>query len=189
MKSILTDLKKELRKKLISKRDALEAVSCFDEVICKCVLQTERYRTAEKIFVYISVNSEAPTRKLIEMMLSDGKKIYVPKCYGKGVMDAVRLESMESMVMGKYDIPTSDSSEIADPWELDIVFVPGVAFGENGERMGYGGGYYDRFLNKAENALKIGLCRSEMIEKNLICEAHDEKTDIIITEKGFYSWN
>lgn len=178
-----------MRRDLIVKRDSLTVIDGFDEVVCECVSKMPEYKSAEKIFAYISVNSEAPTRELIRMMIADGKKIYVPKCYPKGAMDAVRLESMDNMVMGRYNIPTSDSKESAEPEELDMVIVPGVAFGEHGERMGYGGGYYDRFLKKAENSYKIGLCRSEMIEKDLICEDHDEKTDILITEKGFYSWN
>ena len=145
--------------------------------------KNSEYKHAECVFVYISVGDEVSTGKLISKMFSDGKRVCVPLCYGKGIMDAVEISSEEELVPGKYNIPEpADKTRVVDASELDLIIVPGVAFDEKGLRLGRGGGYYDRFLKNAVNAKKVAVCRDINFVEEVPHEDHDESVDIIISE-------
>lgn len=138
----------------------------------------------KNIFVYVGVGSEVSTAALIEKLISDGKRVYVPLCREKGEMDAVYIPALNCLKPGRYGIPEPQGhGEKASPEELDVIIVPGVAFGIDGTRLGRGAGYYDRFLSCAVKAKKIALCREATLEKTVPTEPHDEKVDIIVSER------
>lgn len=177
--------KSEFRKKMLTRSESLSvgqrAVS--DEKIYESFINCKEYADAKNVFAYVGIGSEISTDKLIDKMLRDGKSVSVPLCHGKGEMDAVRIESRSELHEGRYGIPEpSDAAEKTPAQELDLIIVPGVAFGEDGVRLGRGGGYYDRFLKKAKNAYKIALCREINIEKTVPHEEHDESVDIIVSD-------
>ena len=178
--------KAELRCAVYERNSALskeEKLLC-DKAIAANLKALPEYKNADCIFVYIGVGDEVLTDEITENLFGAGKRVCVPFCHGKGIMDAVRISSKEELVPGKYNIPEPrDRTQTVSPESLDLVIVPGVAFGEDGSRLGRGGGYYDRFLQNAKNAKKIALCREINLEKTVPREEHDEFVDMIVTEK------
>lgn len=167
------------RSDALSERERREG----DEKIYERVTSLSEFARAERVFVYVGVGAEVSTDAIIDRLLSEGKSVYVPLCRGRGEMDAVKITSRKDLKPGRYGIPEpgAENPKTA-PEELDLIIVPGVAFGEDGTRLGRGGGYYDRFLAKAKNAVKIALCREVNMGKTVPHEAHDEKADIIVTD-------
>lgn len=138
----------------------------------------------EKAFIYISFGDETETLGIAEELLLRGVSLYVPLCYGKGEMDAVKISSTSELKAGMYGIPEPPKTgEKISPSELSLIVVPGVAFGCDRSRLGRGAGYYDRFIEKAENARTVALCREINLFETVPCEEHDRKVDMIITEK------
>ena len=154
-----------------------------DEAIATAFFEQEEYADAKMVFAYIGVGDEVSTGKIVDRLLKEGKRLCVPLCHGGGRMDAIEIRSRDELVPGRYNIPEpANKEECIPPEEIDLVIVPGVAFGENGTRLGRGGGYYDRFLQAAKNASRIALAREVNVEKSVPCEAHDECVDKIVTE-------
>ena len=178
--------KRELRaymRKLSAKMPEHER-QARDAQICRRLLALPEYSSAQSIFIYISSGDEVSTKELVDKMLSDNKRIFAPHCYGNGVMDAVRLFSTSELSRGLYGLfePPSNNPRI-QPQELDLIIVPAVAFAYNGARLGRGGGYYDRYIDRANGVKTIGICRENNFLPSMDTEAHDKYVDIIITEK------
>lgn len=178
--------KEELRCAVSERNAALgnEEKALSDRAIAERLMNLPEYKDAKCIFVYIGVGAEVLTDEITENLFASGKRVCVPFCHGKGIMDAVEISSKGDLVPGKYNIPEPrDRTRTVSPESLELVIVPGVAFGEDGSRLGRGGGYYDRFLKNAKNAKKIALCREMNLEKTVPREEYDEFVDIIVTEK------
>lgn len=155
-----------------------------DAAIYENAMALSEWKSARNVFAYVGVGCEVSTDALIEKLISDGKRVYVPLCRGNGEMDAVYIPSLDSLKPGRYGIPEPrECDEKAFPEGLDIIIVPGVAFGLDGTRLGRGAGYYDRFFNRAEKAKKIALCREAALCETVPTEPHDEKVDIIVSER------
>ncbi len=154
-----------------------------DKEICRRILSLSEYRDAKNIFVYVSISAEVATDELILSMLRDGKNVFVPLCEVGGAMEAVKISDVSELHAGLYGIcePPQDN-EHAHPESLDIIIVPAVAYSYGGARLGRGGGYYDRYINRAKGVTTIGVCRENNLLKTMETEAHDERVDIIITE-------
>ena len=141
------------------------------------------------VFIFVSDRREPDTRELIGAALESGKKVYVPLCTGDGIMEAVRISSLSELHPGKYGIlePVKDEyTEIRDPEDFgtdDICAVPCVMASEEGARLGHGGGYYDRFLERTE-ARKVCLCFVRLLTDGIPEEDHDIRMDCIVTEEG-----
>ncbi len=160
-----------------------------DEMIFCSVIDSPSYKNADVIFTYYSVRSEIDTVKIINKALSDGKKVALPKCTdNKGHMDFYFIEdSADSLVDGFYSIKEPDAfkCELAVPGKKNICIVPALSFDTKGYRLGYGGGYYDRFLQNF-NGEMIGLCYEECLCDALPYNEYDIKVDIIVTDKKIY---
>ncbi len=155
-----------------------------DEAIADAFLSLGEYPQSECVFVYIGVGSEVSTDAILKKLFSDKKIVCVPLCHGKGIMDAIRIESEEDLSPGRYGIPEPSADGVRiGPEKIDLAIIPGVAFGEDGMRLGRGAGYYDRFLNRAKKAKKVALAREVCVYETVPCEEHDESADIIVTEK------
>ncbi|MFL7797564.1 5-formyltetrahydrofolate cyclo-ligase [Clostridium chauvoei] len=180
--------KKELRDKVLLIRDNLNAKEKIekDNNILSKLLNTELYKNSTNIFTYISYGSEVDTKELINKSLKNGKKIFVPKTIKESrEMKAINITSLENLTKDKYGIlePISFDKNI-DKNKLDLIIMPGSVFDSNGNRIGYGGGYYDRYLldiYKENN--KVALAYDFQVKDNLLVDEHDIKVDYIITEK------
>ncbi|GAA0071466.1 5-formyltetrahydrofolate cyclo-ligase [Clostridium sardiniense] len=178
-------IKKETRKNIIKQRDELDITvkEAMDNNIIEKLMMNETYKSARGIFIYIGFGSEINTKIIIREALNSGKEVYVPKVIKKDMI-LIKIDSLENLVTSSYGIlePIGDKSDL-DVNKLELIVMPGVAFDKSGNRLGYGGGYYDKFLeqNKIE-CKKIALSYDFQVLEKLEVEEHDIKVDLIITE-------
>ena len=182
----IKELKKEIRKSIIEKRNKIKNKdkTSMDKKIIESFKKEDSYKKARGIFIYIGFGSEINTKVIIEDALKKGKEVYVPKVKGKEML-LIKIDSLENLVTSSYGIlePIGDNNNF-DVDKLDLLVMPGVAFDNSGNRIGYGGGYYDRFLEKNKtNAEKIALAYEFQILNLINNEKHDVKVDKIITEE------
>lgn len=177
-----TKIKKNLRKLLKEKRNFLKQENKnADEIIFSRLINHPAFKDAKNIFCYISYGSEISTLKLAEHILSCGKTLTVPRCIDEnGNMTAVEVSSLDSLKPGTFNILEPTETAAFDKNEINLAIVPGLAFDENGYRLGYGKGYYDRFLSDL-NVKKIGICHKELLLKNVPHNRFDVRMDEIIT--------
>jgi len=159
----------------------------IDEVMKKSCLAADLFLSSELYFnskclmLYMPLANEADTSLILKKALTDGKRVVVP------VTDTVNTDIIPCVVTqatafqkGAYSINEPDKLIIAGESEIDTVIVPGVAFGKDGGRVGFGKGYYDRFLKKTK-AVKIGFCYDFQLYDTVHAEGHDVPVDYIIT--------
>lgn len=153
-----------------------------DLLISNAFFESELYRKAETILTYVSFGTEVDTRGIIKQALADNKTVGVPFCTGER-MFFYPIESLGEIIPDKFGIPSVDTAgKIAlETTNNSLCIVPGLAFAVNGSRLGYGGGYYDRFLSD-NNIVKIGLSYEKCISSSLPEELHDIRVDFILTE-------
>ncbi len=141
--------------------------------------------------VYVDFRAEVETGTLLEEVLERGKRLVLPKVQPRGLLACLRVtDTKDDLVAGRHGIlePRSDGTIAVCPREIDLVVVPGVAFTRYGYRLGYGGGYYDRFLaQEAPGAVAIGLAFEVQMAECLPVESHDRPVDMVITESGVYT--
>jgi len=153
-----------------------------DEEICKKVIHLPEYQHAKTIFSFVGSEGEVNTKPLLIDILARGKKLAVPKCVGKGFMEAYEIRSLEELRPGRYGILEPHSScSILEPKEIDLCIVPCLACSTDGRRLGYGGGYYDRFLKRA-NFMKVALCRGRLLREDIPVGRYDVSMDKVISE-------
>lgn len=182
----MQDLKKRLRKQLLELRTQMsDAAQQEEDRIILSLLQVESsYQNAKTIFTYYSVSGEVDTRKVISMALSQGKEIYLPRCLGKGKMKALRYRNGDELVTGAHGIPEPlPEAEEIDPKKLDLVLVPCIGYRSDGIRLGYGGGYYDRFLPET-SAVWILLGREALRCEKIPREEFDCPVHLLLTGAG-----
>ncbi len=129
-------------------------------------------------FVYLSFSSEAPTDKLIESLLARGKSVYCPRVEGREMAAAL---FSDDFALSPYGI--REPVEKAYTGGLDIAVLPLLAVDERGNRLGYGGGYYDRFLRARPEILRVAYCFDFQLVREVPREAWDERADLIVTDK------
>ncbi|WP_456369776.1 5-formyltetrahydrofolate cyclo-ligase [Thermodesulfatator atlanticus] len=186
----ISNYKKTLRKKILAKRNALskERRKEFSEKIKNYLLKSPYYLKSQKILFYASFGSEVETFEMIKEALAQGKEVYLPKTYvSQKKLRLFRVNSLKELKKGAYGIlePEEEKQEIS-PEELDLIILPGVAFDKKGGRLGYGGGFYDRLLEQAPQAIKVALGFGCQLCDELPLEAHDVPADVIITEEGLH---
>lgn len=150
-------------------------------------LSTEEYKACTTLFAFISSDIETNTTQIINAAFADGKKVAVPRCKDKsGRMEFYYVTSYSQLNKGMYGIFEPDESCEAVGKRADkenrLCLVPGLCFDMRGFRLGFGKGYYDRFLEHFDG-IKVGLCYSKCIEKQLPVGVFDKPVDVIVTEK------
>ncbi len=178
--------KQTLRADVIARAKNLSPTYCreADEAICRWVIQSDAYDRAQTIFCYVGTEREIDTMRLIHIMMRDGKQVAVPLCVEKGVMEARRIEGMGDLVSGRYGILAPRlNCQVVQPEELDLVIVPCCTGTPRGERLGYGGGYYDRYLAKVKCPTMM-LCRHQLEREDVPTQPHDVLMDYFVTERG-----
>lgn len=150
--------------------------------IAERVLKLPEYRKARSVMSYASLSGEVVTAALNERILADGKRLYLPRVRSDGtMMDAVRVLDTSVLKKGYRNITEPVDGEIARPGELDLILVPGVAFDLRGGRIGFGGGFYDRFLSEM-SGLRIGLAFETQLVEDACSTETDVPMDALVTE-------
>ena len=182
--------KKKVREEIIKKRNkfSLEIKKEYDELIFKQLINSDIYNKSKKIFTYVSFGSEVDTKGFIEYALSDNKEIYVPKSDKVNKeMIAIKINSLSNMNVDNWGIlepKDVDKNKIGK--EFDLIIMPGVAFDRYGNRIGYGGGYYDKYISQIEDlSNRISLAYDFQVVKSIESETHDIKVNGIITNNEF----
>ncbi|WP_446899578.1 5-formyltetrahydrofolate cyclo-ligase [Clostridium sp. LBM24168] len=156
----------------------------LDNIIFEKIINSFDYKNASCIFIFVSYKSEIDTHNIIKEALADGKIVCVPKVISKDKgMIAGYIKKFSDLVHGKFNIlePPDDKSEVCRS-RIDLAYIPGVAFDNCGGRLGYGGGYYDRFLKGLRtDCKKIGICYKFQIVDKVPMEEHDIYIDKIIS--------
>ena len=141
-------MKAELRKQVLHEMKALsqEKKQAMDQVLTERFLHHPFYQEAKTIATYLSFPHEFQTQELIEQALKDGKKVLVPKTYPKGRMEFVVYDPQQLVKTSFGLLEPQGDLDVVEPSQIDLIHVPGLAFTTEGYRIGYGGGYYDRYL-------------------------------------------
>ena len=141
-------MKAELRKKILQEMKALsqEQKQAMDQALTDQFLKHPFYQEAKLIASYLSFPHEFQTQELIEQALKDGKKVLIPKTYPKGRMDFVVYDPQQLVKTSFGLLEPQGDLEVVDASQIDLIHVPGLVFTTEGYRIGYGGGYYDRYL-------------------------------------------
>ena len=156
-----------------------EEIETRSQALAEQFLASEAYRNAKSIYGYLPYNQEVRTVPMLERALRDGKRVAVPKVYG----DEMRFIYMEDLsLVEKSDMgipePVADGPIGDDPTAL--VLMPGLAFTVNGDRMGYGGGYYDKFLAAEPGHPTVALCYAFQMVEELPTQDHDIPVDLVL---------
>ena len=177
-------MKAELRKKILQEMKALsqEQKQAMDRVLTERFLQHPFYQEAKTIATYLSFPHEFQTQELIEQALKDGKKVLIPKTYPKGRMEFV-VYNPQQLVKTSFGLlePQGDL-EVVKPSQIDLIHVPGLAFTREGYRIGYGGGYYDRYLENFAGQSLSTIYPFQVQEFNL--EDHDIPVQEVLVDEG-----
>ena len=153
------------------------------EEIIKKLKSLPCYKNAKNIMVYLSAKGEVKTESFIKQALSDGKKLASPVCRESFLMDGVIFSDFSDLILGKYNILAPKGEETMPACDIDLLIVPGSVFGRNKHRIGYGKGYYDRFIEKTNNrCIKVGICFSDNLIDAVPYSEFDKTLDVIITE-------
>lgn len=198
--------KKDVRKSILALRDSISAEdkAQYDDVIRGIITDMTEYREAEVILAYVSYRSEVDTTLLIKHALADGKNVFAPKVVGRE-MEFWKVTSMEDLQEGYQGIREPVQSISFSEWMKAckiMMWMPGAVFDRERHRIGYGGGFYDRYLNRlAENMdcatqmwdhiehasfITAALAYSCQVLEQIPHEEHDRKPDLIVTEKRIY---
>lgn len=160
-----------------------------DNAIFNSLIGCEMFLRADTVFTYYSVNSEVDTLKLIDYALKEGKKVALPRCSDdNGNMKFYFVDNTDSCLSdGMFSLkePNTDICAEAVYGKNNICVVPALAFDVQGFRLGYGKGYYDRFLSNFQGK-SVGLCYDECLCEKLPSDEYDQKVNIIITDKKIY---
>ena len=144
------------------------------------------YRASVVMF-YLAMADEPQTDIMINAALRQGKTVCVPRLRREyGLMDAVRITGLDSLRPGRFGLSEPPpENEVVSPERIELVTVPGVVFDCQGGRIGFGAGYYDRFLAAASRAVRVGVCWSvQVADKPIEREPHDILMEYLLTEKS-----
>lgn len=160
----------------------------WDKAISERVIGHEAYLNSEQLLIYVSGEIEVCTTQIIEDAFLKGKTVLVPKCVnGTNIMEFYRITSFDDLDVGSYGIlEPVDKCEKYDKFDNALCIVPGLSFDMKGYRLGFGKGFYDRFLAE-HNMSTIGLCYENCLTKSLPADGYDISVDCIVTEKRVIS--
>ena len=177
-------MKAELRKQVLQEMKAIprEQKQAMDQALTDQFLKHPFYQEAKVIATYLSFPHEFQTQELIEQALKDGKKVLIPKTYPKGRMDFV-VYNPQQLVKTSFGLlePQGDL-EVVDASQIDLIHVPGLVFTTEGYRIGYGGGYYDRYLEhfSGHTLSTVYPCQIQ----DFIPENHDIPVEEVLIDEG-----
>ena len=173
--------KHELRRLIREKKRAMtEAQICSaSEKLCQMFAQTEQYQNAATVYGYLPYNQEVRTVPMLEQAMKDGKRVAVPKCYGDE-MRFIYMDDLSKVEKGYANIPEPIADEPVADDKTALVLMPGMAFTKDGKRMGYGGGFYDKFLAAEPEHPTVALCYDFQMVESLPTEEYDIPVDCVL---------
>ena len=173
--------KKALRAQISRQKRSMDPgeITEKSQALTRMFLSCDAYRQARTLYAYLSYNQEVRTEAIIRQALADGKTVAVPKVYGEE-MRFICLNCLDRVEKGDCGIPEpiDDGPVAADPTAL--VLMPGLAFDKAGHRMGYGGGFYDKFLAAEPGHPTVALCYDFQVLPHLPTEAYDIPVDTVL---------
>lgn len=174
--------KRIIRNQIREKRELLSSfeVKETSEKIMKNLLESRYFQEAQIIMSYMSFKNEIDTHKINEAILKAGKKLLLPRTIGKKEMEAVEYgKGFQKGAMG-IEEPIGDRYN----GRIDLIVVPGIVFDEAGNRIGFGRGYYDRFLENYLDSVKVSIVYDFQLVEKIEAEKHDKKVDIIFLKNN-----
>lgn len=182
--------KSQIRKRMIAKRRALspaDAAARSNRVHDRLRTLPE-FHNAGRMLTYVSAkDNEVDTRSIIERLLAEGRCVACPRTVPERLLEWRRISSVDDLTGARFGIPEPDPDrcETILPGRFDVVLVPGIVFTRAGHRIGYGGGYFDRFLSTFAGT-SIGLAYDFQVLGSIPIEAHDVRVTLVVTETGVH---
>ena len=173
--------KKELRRTIRERKRAMteEEIVSRSEKLGVLFSQSEAYKAAKTIYGYLPYDQEVRTVPMLEQALKDGKRVAVPKVYGDE-MKFLYLDDLTQVEKGYAGIPEPIADGPVADDDTALVLMPGLAFDPAGHRIGYGGGFYDKFLAAEPNHPTLALCYEFQMLPELHTEEHDIPVDTVL---------
>lgn len=173
--------KKVLRREIREKKRAMTEEEIVDrsEKLGQLFVQSEAYRKAKTVYGYLPYNQEVRTVPMLEQALRDGKRVAVPKIYGD-TMKFLYLDDLSKVEKNDMGIPEPIADTPVAEDKTALVLMPGLAFTKQGDRMGYGGGFYDRFLAEEPDHPTLALCYEFQMVDSLPTEEFDIPVDTVL---------
>ena len=157
-----------------------------DQAIAAHLVAIPEYQEASTVFCFVGTIHEIDTRPILADALATGKRLCVPLCVGKGIMELRQIHSLEELSTGAYGIlEPPEESPVVCPDEVDLAILPCLTCNHLGQRLGQGGGYYDRFLSAYRGGTVL-LCRERLIREEIPLEPHDYPVPWVLTETCLY---
>ena len=176
-------MKTRLKQQILEKRSLLskEDIGKKSALIKNSLFNLEQYKNSKAIMFFASIGNEVNTHDMIRQALKN-KTVIVPKVFHHGIEPSVIISFDNLIAAGKFKIPEPIEAMKIAYKNIEMVLVPGIAFDKEGHRVGYGFGYYDRFLHHVPRAVKVGLAFDFQIVDKVPKEPHDLPVEIIVTE-------
>lgn len=173
--------KTELRREIRARKRAMTEAEIEERSakLAQLFFASRAYQNAKTIYGYLPYNQEVRTVPMLERALKDGKKVAVPKVYGDE-MKFLYLDDLNAVAKGYAGIPEPIADEPVAHDETALVLMPGLAFDPQGHRIGYGGGFYDKFLAAEPNHPTLALCYEFQMLPKLDVEDHDIPVDTVL---------
>ena len=154
--------------------------------IVRRLLAMPEYQEAQTVFCFVGTDREIDTRPIFEDILAAGKVLCVPLCTAPGVMETRQITNLDQLSPGAFGISEPPASAPAVPVDtIDFAVLPCVTCNYLGQRLGHGGGYYDRFLSRFRGGTVL-LCREQLIRQEIPVEPHDYPVPWVLTERSLY---
>lgn len=182
----ITEEKDSIRSYIAERRSALSDVEVIEKSsrISKNLSSLDSYKHSKSIALYSPILNEVRTRSIFYEALGFEKEVYFPRVNGSS-LDFHRIHNLEQLKVGKFGVLEPQSHLFkADIEQIDLFIVPGLAFDNSGNRVGYGKGYYDGALRNIPEINKVGLCYSFQILDSVPADKNDQKVGTIVTEQG-----
>lgn len=179
--------KQTIRKKIKELKKTLSE-NQIDELsfsILEKLYETDEYKSTKDVYTYVNYNQEVKTTLLIENALLNDKRVFVPRILD-GEMEFYRIKNLNDLKPGAFNIPEPDDHCEMSINPSGIMIMPGLAFDREHRRIGYGGGYYDKYLSLHSDFIKVVLCYDFQVVEKLETEEYDIPVDIVITETQMF---
>jgi 5-formyltetrahydrofolate cyclo-ligase len=178
--------KRALRREVGARRDALppEERERLGQAVARNLLALPEVRRASTVMAFSSFGSEVDTGPIIEQLARDGRRVVLPRVEDRTIVP-VAYRSGDPVKSSSFGALEPAGGDPVRPEEIDVVIVPGLAFDHRGHRVGYGGGFYDRFLGGLRpDALTVGICFSIQVVDEVPHGRGDRPVDLVVTDEG-----